>query len=476
MITLEINNNKFKASGNLKVLNRIYKDLKVRHPGAYFVRPHMPRGWDGKIDYMTEQGYCRTGLLPLVASLIEKYEEEYITIDNRKLLEINKIPRSIGNFKAREYQIEAVESIVYNTVGDISYPRGIIGAATNAGKTLITAMIHSSFNNAKTIILINNKLLFDQFMDDMPQLFGDGWGYMQGKNIKWGNIMICMLPTLYNNLYKYQAQIATFNVVLFDECHLAASKTSKKVLTALYNTEVRVGLSGSALLHKDKTKNMDIESFFGPEVYSIKNMDLMEMGYSTPLVVKIIMGNSLIKIPGDYTQEYNLGIIESKEREDIIIERLRFYLSRKIYPILITCRFHNHVENIFNRIKLEFGDKYKITYIHHKVKDRKKILDDFKVGKSDILVSSLLIKIGQNMPLIRYMLNASSGDSHINVLQLVGRLIRTHKSKSKVYLEDIYDKGSYLMRHSKHRILHYKKEGFKVLELYKKSPNYKKKL
>lgn len=476
MITIEVNNNKFKVSGNLKVLNKIYNDLRIKHPNAYFVRSYMPRGWDGKIGYMSEQGYCRTGLLPLVTSLIDNYGEVYTTIDNRKLLEINKIPHNIGLFNARDYQIDAVESIVYNTIGDLPYPRGIIGAATNAGKSLMAAMIHYSFSNSRTIILLNNKLLFDQFMEDMPGLFGNDWGYMQGSNIKWGRVMLCMLPTLHNNLYKYSEQIASFNIVIFDECHLASSKTSKKVLLALYNTEIRVGLSGSALLHKDKTKNMDIESFFGPEVFKIKNTELIEMGFSTPLIVKIIMGNSIVKIKGDYTKEYNEGIINSKEREDIIVSRIRFYLSRGVYPILVICRFHNHVENLYKRLELEFGNNYKISYIHHKVNNRSSILNDFKIGKVDILVSSLLIKIGQNMPLIRYMINASSGDSHINVLQLIGRLIRTHKSKDKVYLEDIYDKGSYLMRHSKHRILHYKKEGFKVIELYKKSPQYKKKL
>lgn len=476
MITLQVNNNKFKASGNLKVLNRVYKALKIKHPNAFFIRPHMPRGWDGMVEYMSEHGYCRMGLLPKVASLIEESGEEYIIEDSRKLLEINKIPHKIGKFEARQYQVEAAESIVYNSVGDLPYHRGIIGAATNAGKSLIAAMIHFSFKGSKTIIILNNKPLYDQFIQDMPHLFDKDWGYMQGKNIKWGNVMVCMLQTLNNNLYRYKVELASFNCVLFDECHLAASKTSKKVLTSLYNTEIRVGLSGSALLHKDKTKNMDIESFFGPIVYTIKNLELMDMGYSTPVVVKIIMGNSKVKIVGDYMAEYNKGIIESQEREDITVSRVNFYLKRGIYPIIIICRFHNHVEKLYNRLQGEFGDKYKIAYLHHKVKEREKILNNFKEGKSDILVSSLLIKIGQNIPLIKYMLNASSGDSHINALQIIGRLIRTHKSKDKVIFEDFYDKGRYLMRHSKHRIIHYRNEGFKIIELYKKSPEYKKKL
>ena len=65
------------------------------------------------------------------------------------------------------------------------------------------------------------------------------------------------------------------------------------------------------------------------------------------------------------------------------------------------------------------------------------------------------------------MQNAAGGDSQINALQLIGRAIRIHSSKSKVYYEDFFDEGFYLKRHSKHRLQYYKHQRFKVLELYK---------
>ena len=152
---------------------------------------------------------------------------------------------------------------------------------------------------------------------------------------------------------------------------------------------------------------------------------------------------------------------------DATLDRIDYYLRRECYPILIVGRYHQHVENLYENINNRFGDRYSINYIHHKIKKRKEILDHFKEGKIDILVASLIIKLGQNMPLIKYMQNAAGGDSQINALQLIGRSIRMHKSKSKVYYEDFYDKGYYLQRHSKHRIQYYKREGFKILELYK---------
>lgn len=467
MINIEINNNKVHLTGNMKVLNKIFERMKVRHPNQWYIRPYMEPGWDGKLKYLTEAGYSKTGLFPMLTSLIEEYEEEYSIIDKRKLLEHIDIPQRVGPFEARPYQIEAVESIVYNNISGIPFQRGIIAAATNAGKTLIAAMLYRTFIGSRALILVNNTDLYEQFLGDMPKMFGDDWGYMQGKKIKWADIMVCMTPTLRNNLKRYSDKLAKFNMVLFDECHLITSKTNKSVVTALYNTNIRVGLSGTPLDHKDPTKNMDVKSFFGEVVYEITNMELMELGYSTPIVVKIHEGNTKVNVKGDYDEEYRQGISLSRERTEKTLRRIDYYLRRGCYPILITGRYHNHVENLYEAIKERFGSRYNINYIHHKIKKRKEILDDFKEGGVDILVASLIIKLGQNMPLMKVLINAAGGDSKINVKQIVGRAIRIDDSKKKVYLDDFWDEGTYLKRHSKHRLIWYKKEGFKVIECWK---------
>lgn len=468
MIQLELNNNKVKVMGNLKVRNKIYNDLQVRHPNAYYLRAYMEPGWNGKLKYLTEAGYAKAGLFPMITSLIEKYKEEYTIIDRRSTLEFNEIPLRIGEFIPRDYQIEAVNSIVNNMVDETIFRRGIIGAATNAGKTLIAAMLYKSFHDVKALILVNNTDLYKQFLDDMPKMFGDDWGYMQGKKIKWAPIMVCMTPTLRNRLSEFSRQLASYNMVIFDECHLITSKTNKKVLTMLYNTSIRVGLSGTPFAHKDKTKNMDVRAFFGDQTFTISNMELMDQGYSTPIVIKMIKGSQGIVIKGDYDEEYRQAITDNRERERISLKRTEFYLKRGVHPILIIGRYHKHVERLYRAYTARFGDRYRIAFIHHKVKNRKEILDKFKEGEIDILISSLIIKLGQNMPLIRYMQNAASGDSQINALQLIGRAIRTHKSKVKVYYEDFWDEGYYLRKHSLHRLKYYKHQGFKVIELWKK--------
>ena len=55
--------------------------------------------------------------------------------------------------------------------------------------------------------------------------------------------------------------------------------------------------------------------------------------------------------------------------------------------------------------------------------------------------------------------------SEIATLQALGRALRKHKSKERVYIYDFIDKEKYLFTHSRQRIKHYKKEGHEVITL-----------
>ena len=52
--------------------------------------------------------------------------------------------------------------------------------------------------------------------------------------------------------------------------------------------------------------------------------------------------------------------------------------------------------------------------------------------------------------------------SEIATLQALGRALRTHESKDRVYVYDFLDKEKYLREHSLARKRHYKKEGHSI--------------
>ena len=65
------------------------------------------------------------------------------------------------------------------------------------------------------------------------------------------------------------------------------------------------------------------------------------------------------------------------------------------------------------------------------------------------------------------MINASGINSQEKTIQFLGRLVRTYKGKSRVYLDDIQYQGNYLSRHSKRRARYYRSEHLKVIDLSK---------
>jgi len=466
-VKLIIGNSKTKIECSLKDKQALRNKFRIRVPGAFFSDAFRTRIWDGFSYYVTDSGYMSTGLLPKVCQFMDEQKWDYEFEDNRESFNYNLIPKKVGNLKMRDYQLQSVKSVLKNYYKDLYFPRGVLDEATNAGKNLIAAALFKAYpSDKKLIFVVNRKHIYIQGKKEIGELIGESeMGYIGYDGVKWNRFMICMAQSISSKIHSLRGQLTKFDIVLCDECHYASSPTYKEILLALDNSFVRIGLSGTPFKHKDKNKNERILSFFGPTLHKTSNDDLIRLGFSTKPIVTISDGNTLIKIPKDYKQEETLGLIKSKERNGNVLRRVKKHVKKGRIPILVICKFHNHTELMYRKVKKKFPN-LRINFIHVKVKNRMEILEEFKVGKLDILVSSKLIKEGQNLPLIGALVIAAGGDSNIDVLQIVGRALRKHKSKRRVWIDDFKDKGAYLSRHSKHRIKVYEQEKFKIIKRY----------
>jgi len=474
-IKIGITNKQCFLTGDRKIILAAYKYFSVKHPSAFHIRRYMPKGWDGMFHYINDRGAFRTGLLDRVLEFLEKYEVDITYVDERDDVEKNPIiPDVIGGLTPRPYQHEAISSIVHNTIPGTSIPwhRGVIKAATNAGKTMITAGIYQSFGRKKkALVLINDSDLYTQFHTEIPELVGDDAGFVRGKEKDWNRFTVGMVQTISQNLAKMKRMLAQYEMVLVDEADLADNKSYKRVLEACINATIRVGLSGSIFtskLVKDKPKNLNLESYFGPERFVITKEELVKLGHSTPLVIKITPGNTKKLSGNDWQAQYHEGITTNRDRNLKILIRTLYNLQRNRFPLLVVAQFHEHIEILHELFEEQLGSKYTIAAVHHKTKGRKDIIKMFKDGDIDILISSMIIKRGKNLPLLKCLLNAGAGDSQENLIQIMGRGERKHESKKKTYMEDFMDEGTYLKRHSNHRVNYYIQEKFKVIQLYRK--------
>lgn len=470
MVTLIVNNNKTKIEGPGKLTKALYDKWGVRNPNAFYIRRFMQPGWDGKVHYLTDAGYIQTGLLPDLIADIRKLSPKEI-IDVRLTLgekDIrSKVPEKLKGFTPRDYQLDAIRSITDREVEGIQFPRGIIKAATNSGKNLIFAFIYKTFK-VPTISIFNRKEYFETALKEMSDLLGaDNVGVINSKTQEWKPFMIAMAQTLNANWDYYKAKLSRFEACFVDECDLADNKTYKNIISALYNTYIRVGASGTyaaSPLSKFRIRDTNIKAFFSGIVYEIKNTELMEMGHSCEVVIKIHKGNE--EIFPDYTSEYNYGIILNKERNKIIAKVASLHIKRNHMPMLVMYKNHKHGEVLHKQFVKKFPG-LRIEVVHHKTKNRTQLVKDFTAGKIDILIGSLILARAKNFPLMQALINAASGDSSAQVLQILGRATRTHSSKERTYFDDFWDEGNYLKKHSKHRVMTLKREGLEVIELYK---------
>lgn len=458
---------------------RLYNAFTVRHPDAFYLKMRVPN-WDGKVHFITKGAKFRIGLLPSVIRKAKEFKIPVKILDYRKSIYSPKtIVSKIGDYKLRPEQISAVKSIVNNKLEGISYNIGVIDYTVNAGKSLIMAALYLTYKKKlKTLLITQDSDWLNQAKSEFKNyLPGENITFVQGSKVNnWSNFSIGMIQSLSRNLNKYQSELSTIDMVLVDEADLAGSKTYQKVLTHLYNTRVRIGLSGTIYMSKlkrDLLKNMNLRAFFGDKLAEFKLSESIKKGYSTKTIIKIVdskkvFGNWESKKP-TYQEMYKDTITENIKAWRIVLYRLKFNIKYGRLPALIVCKYVEHCENLYKFLKKKLDSKYNIQMVHVNTpkKLRAKIINDFRLGKIDILVSTTIIARGKNFPLLRYMINTADINSQEKNIQFLGRLVRTNKGKNIAYLDDIHFNGRYFTRHGNHRRLYYQKQNLKVINLIK---------
>lgn len=473
----------------LKFAQKLYQEFSVRHPNAFYLRTRQRgmQNWDGKIHYVNKHGEFKIGLLPAVYEKCIEYGIKPKVVDMRKPLpKVKKVVTKIGKYKLRPEQEKAVKAIISNQIGNTLFQIGVLDYTVNAGKTLIMSSLYLSYKRElKTLLITNDSDWLNQAREEFKQyLPGENITFVQGKVLNWSNFTIGMVQSISRNMRFYQQELSKIDMVLVDEADQGGSKQYQNVLTRLFNTRVRIGLSGTiymSKLAKDKVKNMNLEVFFGKVIAEFKLKDSIKKGYSTKTIVKMVpskpwYGNWESDCIS-YKEIYDDSITLNKYARKMAYDRLRWNINKGRYPALVVCKHIAHCENLYKFFKRKLGNAYNIAYVHVNTpsKLRQQIMKDFREGKIDILVSTTIIARGKNFPKLRYLLNAASMDSQEKSIQFLGRLVRTDESKNRVYLDDLHYQGNYLSRHGRHRKQYYQKQELKVIlleKLWKKHPNH----
>ena len=441
------------ATDNPKLLSALQRLYTFKVPGASYSAAYRRRSWDGKKRFISNKGVFRSGLLTKIVDHLKK-------IDCTPELEFkpSSLPpppiASFSNIEYYDYQEDLITSA-------LDLGRATVTAPTGSGKTLIMAGLIKSLGSKKMVILFNTKQLLKQtydFFKDMCKI--DNLGLCFGEGYIYGDIMLCTVQSIEKIL---DTHLESAEVLMVDECHeFCSGKTTLAAIESFPKAPWRYGFTATA--PSEPIKRNSLEGALGPIIRSVGTKDLVDRGKLTKPIINII--ERAYEADGEdeglgYLDVYDKYIVYNKERNKKIKSIVEKILDeRKRARILILTKSLDHgrkLEESFKGMQCEFLEGA------NSVGERYKSISRFRSHEqSSILIGTRILQTGINIEEITHFINARGMKSEVATIQALGRALRVSDNKDEVYVYDFIDKEKYLLKHSRERIEHYKKEGHQV--------------
>jgi len=339
--------------------------------------------------------------------------------------------------------------------------RGIIKSPTGSGKTLIMAGLVKALAGRKMVLLFNAKQLLTQTYDFLTKACGmDNIGLCFGEGYIYGDIMLCTVQSIERIL---DTHLEEAEVLMVDECHeFSNGKTTLAALRSFPKAVYRLGFTATP--PSDTIPKLNLEGALGPVWAAVETAGLVEEGKLTKPIIQLI--NRPYSASGadedmSYLDVYDEYIVYNEDRntiiKDVINEIRRTNEQARILVLTKSLDHGRTLEELLGDGKVQFlqgedslGERYQ------------SIAEFLGHDGPSVLIGTKILQTGINIEEITHFINARGMKSEIATLQALGRALRRHESKDKVFVYDFLDKEKYLREHSNARRRHYEKEGHEV--------------
>jgi len=456
MMKIHINNLNSKIeTDNPNLLKALYDLYTFRVPGGEYSPAYKRRQWDGKIHFISSTGTFKTGLLSRLLADLKKIDcEPEIKYPKSMTSEwYHHQIITINGFTYYDYQKELIEQ-------GLDKKRGIIKSPTGSGKTLIMAGLIKALTGRKMVILFNAKQLLTQTYDFLTKECGmDNIGLCYGEGYIYGDIMLCTVQSIEKIL---DTHLEETEVLMIDECHeFANGKTTLAAIRSFPKAAYRFGFTATP--PNDSVPLYNLEGALGGVIQVVDTATLIDSGKLTKPVIQLIARSYNASGSDEdlaYLDIYEKFIVNNDERNNIIKEIVNdIKKQNERARILILTKSLNHGRTLENLC----GSSCQFLEGANSVGERYNAISRFRRCRdSSVLIGTKILQTGINIEEITHFINARGMKSEIATLQALGRALRRHESKDKVYIYDFLDKENYLREHSISRKRHYEREGHTV--------------
>ena len=274
------------------------------------------------------------------------------------------------------------------------------------------------------------------------------------------------------------------NGICVSNCHVAKAKSLDTIITKTFGVaKYRIGLSGT-YPNINSAEYLTIQSLMGPKLVNVKSKTLIEKGLISEVKINAMILNhdehdfaeSVFKIKkrGDGKKAY---LLEREYAQKSIKRKLFFRKLVEKFKNNSLILFHNIIygTELFEYLRDNITDKhfYYIDGSTSKEKREKiKKIMEITEGNPKILIASFgTFSTGINIRSIFNIVFADSFKSDQIVRQAIGRGLRLHKEKNKLFVFDVVDifhinyTNILYKQYMSRRDNIYKKQGFPVSEV-----------
>lgn len=348
----------------------------------------------------------------------------------------------------RWYQQEAIDAVInYFKSGSKGNP--LCKLPTGSGKSLVQAefirQICTAFPTQRILCLAHVKELIGQNYEELlgqwpaadAGIYSAGLGKKQLRNqITFAGIQ---------SVCKKAAQVGHVDLIFIDECHLVNNQSIgnyRKFIDDLkkINPYLKViGLTATPWRTDNGSLTEGDGSIFNRVVYEVPLTTLIEEGslcnvrtvetHTDADFTKLKVGTS-----GDFTAKSIHDAIESMDNtKHAIDEACKLGKGRNSW-LVFACSIE-HAENAAQCLK-DNGISCAVLTGKTPKKERAQLIEDFKNFKYKALVSVSCLTTGFNAKNADYMVCLRPTQSSSLWVQMVGRVMRTHKTKQDGLLAD----------------------------------------
>lgn len=352
--------------------------------------------------------------------------------------------------KLRPYQEKAIKAVLDSYDKEIRKVGIVMGVGT--GKTITACSVIDEMiqkTGKKALILAHREELLTQAQEDLklvnPKLTSS---IEQGTNHAdlEADVIIASVPTLgrgnSNRILKFDPN--DFCMLWVDEAHHATNTTYTNIFEHFHtlknvdddNKRLLLGVTATPYRMDDQK----LEDILDDIVYEYHMLSGIKQGYLSNIkayTVKTNIDISQVKRSGGDFNLKDLGeAINVDERNKIILDTYKDWCTKQ--PTLIFCVDVSHAEVLTHIFKNE-GIRAECVTGGTPTDERKKIIDDFKNRKVDVLMNVGIFTEGTNLPLVENIIMGRPTKSLGLYNQIIGRASRLSSGKTHATIYDIVD-------------------------------------